>query len=91
MAKGNKATKTQSDTTISGTVVRLLLDCSIDGIKYATNDVVRMPSNLVEAAVEQGLVDPHPDAVAYAMEQSGGVVKTHPTAESAAEDAQAQG
>lgn len=41
---------------------RVLRDCEFG----SANDVVEVPADQLEHAVESGCVDPHPDAVAYA-------------------------
>ncbi len=57
--------------------VRVLVDHPVDGKKYRANDVVEFDSEAAASLIKAGLADDNKAAVAYALEQNGGVVVKH--------------
>ena len=57
--------------------VRILVDHPVDGKKYRANDVVEFDAEAAASLIKAGLADDNKAAVAYALEQNGGVVVKH--------------
>ena len=57
--------------------VRILVDHTVDEKKYRANDVVEFDAEAAAPLVKDGVADDNKAAVAYALEQNGGVVVKH--------------
>lgn len=57
--------------------VRILVDHTVDEKKYRANDVVEFDAEAAAPLVKAGIADDNKAAVAYALEQNGGVVAKH--------------
>ena len=70
-----------------GTKVRVLAVLPIGGITYQPNQVVEFEAPVAKTLAESGQVDPHKEAVAYAIKELGAEVVVHaaPPAESTEE------
>lgn len=58
------------------TTARVLVDFTLDEVRYRADDVLTLPADLAES--HAAALDPHPDAVAYAI-GAGSPQKTHGT------------
>lgn len=59
--------------------VRILVDHPVDEKKYRANDVVEFEADVAASLVKAGVADDNKAAVAYALEQNGGIVIKHET------------
>jgi hypothetical protein len=61
------ATSNKSANTDKIAPARILCDTRVDDIPYKVNQVVAFPGGQINALKNAGVVDPHPDSVAYAL------------------------
>lgn len=61
-----------------GTKVRVLCKIAVDRVDYYPDQVVELPPGVAKAFADAGQVDPHKDAVAYAVKSLGAEVVAHP-------------
>lgn len=57
--------------------VRILVDHHVDGKKYPSNAVVEFEAEEAASLVKAGIADDNKAAIAYALEQNGGIVVKH--------------
>lgn len=55
--------------------VRILSDITLDGERFAPDDVLDIPDSLAMTLAIGGIADPHPAAVAHACEELGKQVR----------------
>jgi hypothetical protein len=60
--------------------VRILAAVILDGLTYKPDQVVELETGIANDLADQGAVDKHKDAVAYAIAQGATVIR-HPSAE----------
>lgn len=57
--------------------VRILVEHQVGGKKYRPNDVVEFDAEAAASLIKAGVADDNKAAVAYALEQNGGIVVKH--------------